>query len=119
MKIIRLMQHFRQIYLFGQIKIQSFVPSGHSAGILLALCRYSSILVLKTLAYSSHLRHLGTRGTQGSQGTRIRKALKQLRHWGTQVIKALGGWLETLFSRRQGNPFTGILSIFAKSPDRH
>lgn len=55
-KIIRLRHHFRQIYLFGQIKIQNFAPSRHSVGIPEALCRHGA----------QTLEALGCSGIQGA-----------------------------------------------------
>ena len=61
-KLIRLKQHFWQIYLFGQTKNQYFVP-------IWALCRHS-----EDTQVFCHSRHSGTRGTLAL------KELKELGH---------------------------------------
>ena len=71
-KMIRLKQHFWQIYLFGQTKNQYFVP-------IWALCRYS-VGTLKTLRYSA------------TQDTRVLAALwhsRNSRNSGTQDTRKL------------------------------
>ena len=68
-KMIRLKQHFWEIYLFGQTKNQYFVP-------IWALCRYS-VGTLKTLRYYA------------TQDTRVLAALWHSRNSGTQDTRKL------------------------------